>query len=161
MMKRETVISTIQNDRLLRGLAVTSFCAVVAVGLTASPVSIGEHGFSLNTAIAAGKSGDAGGGHGKDSAPGQIKQADNGDAASADEAIATVTGETGTDGGSDLDQVTPLPIDEEEPATNKVIKELAGLPEESELSEEEELEAIQSGWGTWRTADGPDTIIAQ
>jgi hypothetical protein len=55
-----------------------------------------------------------------------------------------------------------MPIAEDaEPATHKVIKELAGLPDKSALSDQEESEAIRSGWGTWRTADGPETVIAR
>ena len=47
------------------------------------------------------------------------------------------------------------------PSTQRVIKEIGGVPREAELSSEEELEAIRNGWGTWRTADGPESVIAQ
>ncbi len=52
-------------------------------------------------------------------------------------------------------------IADDQPATTNVIRELSGLPQESELSDEEEREAIRNGWGTWRTADGPETLLAQ
>ena len=64
--------------------------------------------------------------------------------------------------GENPDDTTILPISEDvQKSNNKVIKEIAGLSDDSELSEEEELEAIRSGWGTWRTADGPETVLSQ
>lgn len=106
-----------------------------------------------------GNSGGNGGGNGRGNAPGQAGE----DVASDDLGLGADSVEaTASDGRQDdVEAGVPQIADETAPASMLVIKELAGLPENSALSEEEELEAIRSGWGTWRTADGPDTIMAQ
>ncbi len=150
----------------VRVALLASVCAIALATAVAMPVALDDHGLTVKSAIAGngngGGNGNSGGnGNGKDSAPGQEKKLAN-DASTAEEdaAMAAVEGIDAESG--ELPQSVILPIAEDaEPATNKVIKELAGLPEESALSEEEEMEAIRSGWGTWRTADGPETVIAQ
>jgi hypothetical protein len=112
-------------------------------------------------ALAENGKGNAGGnGNGRDGAPGQQKQISGDNGADAEDAITSVAEGTGEAGGTEEVLATPI-AEDAEPAANKVVKELVGLPEKSALSEEEELEAIRSGWGTWRTADGPETVIAQ
>lgn len=150
----------------VRVALLASVCAIALATAVAMPVALDDHGLTVKSAIAGngngGGNGNSGGnGNGKDSAPGQEKKLAN-DASTAEE-DATMAAVEGIDAESgELPQPVILPIAEDaEPATNKVIKELAGLPEESALSEEEEMEAIRSGWGTWRTADGPETVIAQ
>lgn len=135
-------------------------CVIALAAATAVPVTLGDQGIAVKAAYAgngnSGGNGNSDNGNGKDTAPGQEKKL--ADEMPADEDTITSV----TDGRGDLDAQGTLPIaDGAEPATKKVIKELAGLPEDSELSEEEELEAIRNGWGTWRTADGPETVIAQ
>lgn len=160
-MMRKTTDRALHSPRRTGGMVIAALCAAAMVAVIASPIAIGPQGIGANSAAAAGNGNS--GSHGKDSAPGQIKQATDGGATAEDSAIASVTGEGAeADGGSTLDQTVVIPIaDEAAEATNKVIQEVAGIPEDSELSEQEELEAIQSGWGTWRTADGPETVIAQ
>lgn len=135
-----------------------AFAFTVAIAL---PVSM-DTGFSVNSAFAAANGNGNGGGNaggkgkalGKTGAPGQ--QAD--EVADADE-HAGISGSAAAEAGaSEIDGETPLLLLD---ANNRVIQELAGLPESSALSEEEELEAIRSGWGTWRTADGPDSFTVQ
>ena len=154
--------------RTLRVALLASVCAIALAATVAMPVALDNHGLTVKSAIAGngngggnGNGNSGGNGNGKDSAPGQEKKLAN-DASTAEEdaAMAAVEGIDAESG--EFPQPVILPIAEDaEPATNKVIKELAGLPEESALSEEEEMEAIRSGWGTWRTADGPETVIAQ
>ena len=166
-MRKSNVTDHKAKSALLRGMALASVCAFALAAAVAAPVTLGAHGPDMKAAFAGngngnGNGGNAGGnGNGKDGAPGQQKQlADDQSSAEDDAVAAAVEGEPGD--GSDLEQPLVLPIAEDsEPANNKVIKELAGLPEDSALSEEEEMEAIRSGWGTWRTADGPETVIAQ
>lgn len=133
-----------------------AFAFTVAIML---PVST-DSGFSVNGAFAAGNGGGNGKGKGKGKALGQAgapgQQADQ--VADADE-HAGVSGSAAAEAGSsEIDGETPLILTD---ANNQVIQELAGLPESSALSEEEELEAIRNGWGTWRTADGPDSVTVQ
>ncbi|MBE9557142.1 MAG: hypothetical protein IMF08_09825 [Proteobacteria bacterium] len=150
--------------RTLRVALLASVCAIALAATVAMPVALDNHGLTVKSAIAGNGNGggnSGGNGNGKDSAPGQDKKlADDASTAEEDSAMAAVEGIDAE--GGELPQPVILPIAEDaEPATNKVIKELAGLPEESALSEEEEMKAIRSGWGTWRTADGPETVIAQ
>lgn len=135
-----------------------AFAFIVAIAL---PVSM-DTGFSVNGAFAAANGNGNGGGNaggkgkalGKTGAPGQ--QADQ--VADADE-HAGISGSAAAEAGaSEIDGETPLLLTD---TNNQVIQELAGLPESSALSEEEELEAIRNGWGTWRTADGPDSFTVQ
>ncbi|UCH73097.1 MAG: hypothetical protein JSU82_12100 [Rhodospirillales bacterium] len=56
---------------------------------------------------------------------------------------------------------TPPQLGDQGRSQSGVIKQVAGVSEETELSDEEELEAIRNGWGTWRTADGPESVVAQ
>lgn len=74
-----------------------------------------------------------------------------------DDAAATANVESGDDSAESV----LLPAASDERSTPKVIKEVGGVTGETELSTEEELEAIRNGWGTWRTADGPESVIAQ
>ncbi len=134
-----------------------AFAVTVAIAL---PVSM-DTGFSVNGAFAAANGNGNGGGNaggkgkalGKIGAPGQ--QAD--EVADADEHAGVSGSAAGETGGGEIDE-TPLLLTD---TNNQVIQELAGLPESSALSEEEELEAIRNGWGTWRTADGPDSFTVQ
>lgn len=150
----------------VRVALLASVCAIAMATAVAMPVALDDHGLTVKSAIAGngnggGNANSGGNGNGKDDAPGQEKKLTND--SSADEDDAAVAAAEGTEaGGGEFPQPVISPIAEDaEPATNKVIKELAGLPEESALSEEEEMEAIRSGWGTWRTADGPETVITQ
>lgn len=140
-------------------IAMTATVCAFAFGMVLSlPVGVTSDGLIVKTAHAGnGNGGGNGKGNGPDGAPGQIKQDES--AAADNEAIDAVEGE-GT--GESADAPTIIPVaEDEEAAEKKVIREVAGLDEDSELSEEEELEAIRNGWGTWRTADGPETVIAQ
>ena len=148
----------------LRVALLASVCAIALATVAAMPVALDDHGLTGKSAFAGnGNGGGNGGGNGKggkDDAPGQQKKA-AGDGASDEDAVTDMAEGTAAE-NSRIEELEVLPIAEDaEPSNKKVIKELAGLPEESALSEEEELEAIRSGWGTWRTADGPETVIAQ
>lgn len=147
-----------------RAAMLASLCALTLTAATAMPVGLDDHGLTFNTAFAGNGNGNGGGngnGNGKDDAPGQQKQLADDQSAADEDAVTSIAEGTAAESG-EFEEPAILPIAEDtEPASNKVIKELAGLPEESALSEEEELEAIRSGWGTWRTADGPQTVIAQ
>ena len=150
-MVRERKYNESDGFRRVAGLVPAfAFAFAVAVALA---VSTG--------AFAAGNgNGNAGGnGVGKAlghaTAPGQQQD----QAVDADEQGATSGGAVSgvdTDSGS-----TEVAGEDSEDATILVIQELAGLPDSSALSEEEELDAIRNGWGTWRTADGPDSVTAQ
>lgn len=136
---------------------------VVCFGLAfATTVGWQDGSLSVSPAYAkgGGNGGGNGGGHGRTDAPGQadkeIVDDDFGTTDDVGDAETVVSGDSRDELETDIPKVT----DESAPATIQVIKELAGLPENSALSEEEELEAIRSGWGTWRTAD-PGTIMAQ
>lgn len=146
--------------------AATWLAAAVFAAAMAAPFGLNGQGFGPAAAYAGNGNGNsahgAGSGNetGRDNAPGQQKQLAGDDSATDDAAISSVT--EGAAEGGETEEGVVIPIAEDaEPATNRVIKELAGLPEESALSDEEELEAIRNGWGTWRTADGPETVIAQ
>ncbi len=162
--------STAGKTSALRVAALTSVCVITLATATALPVALDDHGLAVNAAFAGNGNGNGnsggngngnGNGNGRDGAPGQQKQLADDQSSADDDAVTAVAEGTAADGG-DIEQPGIMPIAEDaQPANNKVIKELAGLPEESELSEEEELEAIRSGWGTWRTADGPESVIAQ
>lgn len=162
-MMPKSDISTTGDTGALRVATLVSVCVVALATATALPIGLGDHGMTVRAAYAGNGNGNGGnrGNNGKDTAPGQQKQLADDPSAGDDDAVASITEGTAAEGG-EIEQQGILPIAEDtEPATNKVIKELAGLSEESELSEEEEQEAIRSGWGTWRTADGPETVITQ
>lgn len=143
--------------RPLRGTALASLFTLAMAAAWAAPVTFDGHSLSVKVAFA----GKGGNGNGKDNAPGQQNKLPE-ESASADEDTVTSVAEGEDPEGSGELQTTVLPIAEDaDPAATKVVKELAGIPEESALSEEEEMEAIRSGWGTWRTADGPETVVAQ
>ena len=135
---------------------VPAFALALAVAV-ALPVST-DSGFAVNGAFAAGNgNGNAGGNGvgkalGRATAPGQQQD----QAADADEQGATSGGVA-----SGLDTDTGSTEVAGEDASILVIQELAGLPDGSALTDEEELDAIRSGWGTWRTADGPNSVTAQ
>ncbi|MEN8196279.1 MAG: hypothetical protein ABFS30_07160 [Pseudomonadota bacterium] len=165
-MMHKSDMKTGGKTSALRVAVLASVCAIALATTAAMPVALDDHGLTIKSAFAGNGNGNGGGngnsgGNGKDSAPGQEKKlADDESAAEEDAATSIAEGIAAENG--EFEQPAILPIAEDaEPANNKVIKELAGLPEESALSEEEELEAIRSGWGTWRTADGPETVIAQ
>jgi hypothetical protein len=166
----------------LRAALLASVCAIAMATAAAMPVALDDHGPSFKSAFAGNGNGNGngggngnsgggagGGGNGKDDAPGQQKKLADDESADEEDAVTSAVEGTvaesleGTVAESgEFEQPPILPIAEDaEPANNKVIKELAGLPEDSALSEEEEQEAIRSGWGTWRTADGPETVISQ
>lgn len=159
---QKTVFYTARKAGALHVATLACICVIALAAATALPVALDHHGLTIKAAFAGNGNGNAGGnGNGKDSAPGQQKQLTD-DQSAADEDSVTAAAEGTASETGEIEQPAVLPIAEDaEPANNKVIKELAGLPEESALSEEEELEAIRSGWGTWRTADGPETVIAQ
>lgn len=159
MMKKSDLAKT-EKTNALRLAALTSVCVIALASATALPVTLDNHGLALKHAHADSGNGN-GNGNGKDNAPGQQKQVTGGQDADGEDAVDSISAGVAAESG-ESEQLAIVPIAEDaEPASNKVIKELAGLPEESALSEEEELEAIRSGWGTWRTADGPETVIAQ
>ncbi len=79
----------------------------------------------------------------------------------AQDAINDDTEAAVAESGEPPSQPATAPAAKSRPATTNVIRELSGLPADAELSDEEEREAIRSGWGTWRTADGPETLLAQ
>lgn len=141
-----------------RAARLALICIVALVIGAAAPVGM-DHGIvALKSALAANDNdrGNSRGGR-KDDAPGQTKKNDGVDDGAADPADAI-----GAEGGGDPLPVDLLPIGTDEvPVNIEVIKEIAGLPDESSLSEQEELEAIQNGWGNWRTADGPTTSTIQ
>lgn len=143
-----------------RAARLTSVFAVALFALAAAPVTPGSSLFTVNSALA-GNHGNAGHGRGggKDQAPGQLSKIDESD---ANDGAADPADAIGAEGGGDPLPADLLPIDlEAAPANIEVIKEIAGLPDDSSLSEQEELEAIMSGWDTWRTADGPNTSTIQ
>jgi hypothetical protein len=148
----------------LRVALLASVYIIALATMAVAPVALDNHGLTIKSAFAGNGNGNGnagGNGNGRDNAPGQQKQLASDPTAADEDAATSIAEGTAADGG-EIGQPAILPIaDGEEPANNMVIKELAGLPEESALSEEEEQEAIRSGWGTWRTADGPDTVIAQ
>ncbi len=136
--------------------AITALAPVFALAFVftiAAPVGF-DSGIAEKSALAQGKGGGHGKGGGKGAAPA---------APIAEEEAAAIEMESfGVDAdGSEVAAETPLLPEDVNAGKNQVIRELAGLPEDSALSEEEELEAIRSGWGTWRTADGPDTVTSQ
>lgn len=141
---------------------IRSFALVASSGslaLMALALSMGPDGALLMTApaFAGGETGSSGGtGKGTGGAPGLLKNEKFlGAEDSADEATESVATESES-GGSSLP-----PTPGQGASTPRVIKEIAGVPGETELSSEEELEAIRNGWGTWRTADGPESVVAQ
>jgi len=152
--------------RFLRLPAVLVPAFALAFGLTLT-AAVDPHDGTISTSAVyakgkgGGNSGGNGNGKGRSGAPGQTDQdvVDGGFGApdTADDVEAAVE-----EGGQDaVEPAVPEFADNPAPATIQVIKELGGLPDQSALSEEEELEAIRNGWGTWRTADGPETILAQ
>jgi hypothetical protein len=165
-MMRKSNVWTGARSGPLRPAAATWLAAAVFAVAMAAPFGLNGQGLGPAAAYAGNGNGNGahgggnGSGTGRDDAPGQQKQLAGDDGAADDAAISSVA--EGTAEGGETDEGVVMPIAEDaEPATNRVIKELAGLPEDSALSEEEELEAIRNGWGTWRTADGPETVIAQ
>lgn len=154
----EQITGTSFKAGIWRVARLAAVCTVVLVVAAAAPIHM-DHGiFALKSALA-GHHNDNGNGKGgyRGDAPGQLKKADGLDNGAADPAEAI-----GAEGDGDPRPVDLLPIDADgTPANIEVIKEIAGLPDESSLSEQEELEAILNGWGTWRTADGPTTSAIQ
>lgn len=161
------------QGKIARRLALLAPVFVVSLGLAVTAAVDWQDGTpTLASAHAkgggngGGNGNGANGGHGKGpgDAPGQTRDEDVSDDFGSDQAEADAEGAvagTVDNGRDEVDTRLPEIAEDPAPASIRVIKELAGLPEESALSEEEELEAIRNGWGTWRTADGPDTILAQ
>jgi hypothetical protein len=142
-------------------LAILASFGGLALTVLALPVSLESDGLAWNPAFAASENSNAGGSgkdKGSESAPGQQPQEDFVDSKDApnNDAGSALAGS-----GESVVDASIMPIAEDGPATTNVIKEIAGLAGDAELSDEEEREAIHSGWGTWRTADGPDTVVAQ
>lgn len=130
-------------------------CVLAFVATMVAPVGF-NHGMLTVSSAQAEKGGNGkGNGRGQDSAPGQNKGKDGSDGGADPEAsIGAEGGDLG--GGSEIIAADMALIAEDAPPANvEVIKEIVGLPEQSGLSEEEELEAIRNGWGNWRTADAP------
>lgn len=167
-MKHKSDMKTEGKTSALRVAVLASVCAIALATAVAMPVALNDHGLTVKSAFAGNGNGNGNNGsngnsasNGKDDAPGQQKKLADDESAAEEDAVTSIAEGTAAENGEFV-QPAILPIAEDaEPANNKVIKELAGLPDESALSEEEELEAIRSGWGTWRTADGPETVIAQ
>lgn len=153
------------ESRVGRLALLAPVCALVFATALAAPIAVDQDGLSLNAAQAGkggngnGRGGGNGNGNGPDGAPGQTKDKGGPASGGADpEASIGAEGSIGgsIDGGTELtNAVTPLIAEDLPPATVEVIREIAGLPEQSGLSEEEEMDAIRNGWGSWRTADGP------
>ena len=149
--------------KLARGgwrIAILATLGGLAMTALALPAGFERDGFVFDQALAASPRSNAGGegqGRGPEEAPGQQRQdiADT-EPADAQDAVRDVT-----ESHDPYEESTVLQIAEEEPANANVIKEVAGLAGDEELSEEEEQEAIRNGWGTWRTADGPEAVISQ
>jgi hypothetical protein len=163
-MMHKSDMKTEGKTSALRVAVLASVCAIVLATAAAMPVALNDHGLTVKSAFAGNGNGGGNGnsgGNGKDNAPGQEKKLADDQSAADEDAVTSMAEGIAAENG-EFEQPAILPIAEDaQPANNKVIKELAGLPEDSALSEEEELEAIRSGWGTWRTADGPETVIAQ
>ncbi len=143
---------------VIRFAKVASVFAILLVAATVGPAGIDSGAFGFKSALAGNDNdnGDRNGGR-KDGATRQIEKANGLDDSAADPAEAI-----GAEGGGDPLPGDQLPIGADAvPVNIQVIEEIAGLPEESSLSEEEELEAIRSGWDTWRTADGPNIRTIQ
>lgn len=141
-------------------LAILASFGGLALTVLALPVDLENDGLIVNPAFAASENSNAGGkgkGKGPESAPGQHQE----DLVESEDPSNDDAGSALAESGESVGAPTILPIAEDEPANTNVIKEIAGLAGDAELSEEEELEAIRSGWGTWRTADGPETVVAQ
>ncbi len=154
----------IRSAGVFRLTLIASACVFAFVATSVAPVGLDTQGVVFKAAFAEKGGNGKGQGGGRGGAPGQEEKfADDGSVAEEDSVADSAEGiaGTGASGGSDDLAAETLPLDDSAPASTRVIRELAGLPEDSALSEEEELEAIRSGWGTWRTADGPDTVIAQ
>ncbi len=137
-----------------RGIATLAMAFAFAfAAATVLPLST-DTGFGVNGALAAGNSGGKGKALGKAGAPGQQQD----QIADADEHAVPSSGAV-SEMAADSPGGKTLLVAED--SSKRVIQELAGLPENSTLSEEEELEAIRNGWGNWRTADGPGSATAQ
>ncbi len=145
----------------VRRIAVAAVLGGLALATLALPVSLENGGIVLSSTLAASDNSNAGGngkGKGRDNAPGRQVTDDVADSGATG---ATEAGAAMVDSDGTAEEPVMMPIAEDGPGNTNVIKEIAGLAGEAELSEEEELEAIRNGWGTWRTADGPETFITQ
>lgn len=141
-------------------MAILATLGGLAMAALAWPTGLERDGFVFDRALAASAHSNAGGhgqGRGPEEAPGQ-QQPDVADTEPADaqDAVHDVR-----DSHDPVEEPAVLQIAEDEPANANVIKEIAGLAGDEELSEEEEQEVIRNGWGTWRTADGPETVTSQ
>lgn len=155
--------ATKRQRKIGRLLGVLAPAFVLAFGI-ALAVDWPDGTLSMGAAYAKGNGngGGNGGGKGRSTAPGQADEdVVSDDMGTATDPASSVEAAVSGDGREDAEAGLPDIAEDTAPASIQVIKELAGLPDNSALSEEEELEAIQSGWGTWRTADGPETITAQ
>lgn len=150
-----------RNDRQVSAaigiwrIAVLATAGGLALLALALPVSLHGTGPLLGLAGAAAADAPAIGDDGETIRPKSGTRLDADDAINDDaESAVAESGELPT-------QPATAPTAKSQPATTSVIRELSGLPADAELSDEEEREAIRSGWGTWRTADGPETLLAQ
>ena len=145
--------------------ALLSAAVAVSFGLALAVQVDVDHGLTVAKPAFAGNGNGGGNGNGNGGGNGNGNGNGNGQQVPiistgptpADEAIDAIADESGETTTTEM----PLIAEDAPPATIEVVKELAGLPEESALSDEEELEAIRTGWGTWRTADGPETVVSQ
>jgi len=133
-MQSRTLSETrrVEASAAVRRTAILAFAGCLALLALALPVNLGTTGFIMEAAIAAG---------------------DNSTAVGAGAAV--------SEPGDPSDDSTAVPATEQGSSTPNVIKEIGGVTGDTELSSQEEIEAIQSGWGTWRTADGPGSVMAQ
>ena len=158
--------ATVRQRKIGRLLGVLAPAFILAFGI-ALAVDWPDGTLAVDSAYAKGNGGGGGngggngGGKGRSSAPGQADDDVVSDDFGATDPANDVEAAISDDGQENVETNLPDIAEDTAPASIQVIKELAGLPDKSALSEEEELEAIQSGWGTWRTADGPETIMAQ
>lgn len=131
-----------------------NLCAIAFVGVLVAPFSDNAPLFVKAANAMENSSIGGNNGNGKNSAPGQNKPAGGNGGNVAANPADSIDVDGSDDGGRSLESAhDPLIAEDIPPANIEVIKEIAGLPEDAGLSEEEEMEAIRSGWGTWRTAE--------
>lgn len=128
----------------LRRIAITVSLGLLVTAAMLLPLGTSRAGLLASPAFAAGDGDGAAGSSG-------------GFHSAVDDATATAN----TESGEDSAESVLVPAASNEKSTPKVIKEVGRVTGDTELSTEEELEAIRNGWGTWRTADGPESVIAQ
>jgi len=133
-----------------RRMAIIASSACLAIVALALPDTDHGRGLVVAQAVAAGEN------SGTDAVPAQKKRFPG-----SESAVDEIADPVATDPGGSTAASSPSEADGQGSTTTHVIKEIAGVSDDTELSSEEELEAIRNGWGTWRTADGPESVIAQ